>query len=103
MLNSSTLNQIANVLDHYPVMQARLFGSQAREETNPGSDIDLHIQLEEQAKSYFSLLELAQLKQELEAATGRPVDLITQPLPRLKQRFRERIQDDLQLIYEKKR
>jgi predicted nucleotidyltransferase len=50
-----------------------LFGSAARAETGPGSDLDFLVELEEGR----SLLDLVALKQDLEALFGRRVDVFT--------------------------
>lgn len=52
----------------------RLFGSAARGEAGPGSDIDLLVNLE----AGRSLLDLARLMIELQALLGCKVDLITE-------------------------
>jgi len=51
----------------------RLFGSLARGEAYPGSDLDLLVDLSPEA----SLLDLIALKQDVEALTGCRVDLVT--------------------------
>ncbi len=50
-----------------------VFGSVARGDAGPESDVDLAIDLEPAAE--VSLLDLARIKADLEGALGRPVDL----------------------------
>ncbi|WP_373838207.1 nucleotidyltransferase family protein [Methanospirillum sp.] len=53
----------------------RIFGSVARREETPGSDIDLLVDMNEDA----SLLDLARLKNDLEDLLGTPIDITTRP------------------------
>ena len=59
------------ILIRHGVRSAAVFGSQVRDEARTDSDLDLLLDY----PSDYSLLDLAGLKQELEAAVGRPVDL----------------------------
>lgn len=52
-----------------------IFGSTARDDANPVSDLDLFIDYD--AASHFSLVELVAIKQFLESRLGVPVDLTT--------------------------
>lgn len=69
-------------LHRYGVTKADVFGSVARGDATQQSDIDLLIQLPKKA----SLLDYIGLKQDLEEALGRPVDLVEYEAikPRLK-------------------
>lgn len=51
-----------------------MFGSVARGEAGPGSDLDLLIEFDEDAG--WSLLDVARLQGEVEDLTGRRVDLV---------------------------
>ena len=64
---------ILPLLERYGVRRASLFGSVARGEDTPASDIDILVELPESA----SLLELAGLKIDLEEALSREVDILT--------------------------
>ena len=66
-------NGILPLLKRYGVRRASLFGSVARAEDSPDSDIDILVELPDSA----SLLELAGLKIELEEALHRQVDVLT--------------------------
>ncbi len=82
---------VAGPCRRHPVRRLRLFGSTARGEAKPGSDLDLLVEFEdlppkEYAAHYFGLL------QEIEAAVGTDVDLLTPggvTRPSLKQNIRE--------------
>lgn len=65
--------KIMPILKKYGVKKASLFGSVVREEQNETSDIDLLVELPETA----SLLELANLKLDLEEILKKKVDILT--------------------------
>jgi predicted nucleotidyltransferase len=65
--------KIVSVLRRLSVRRASVFGSLARGEGNEESDVDLLVELEPGR----SLLDLAELKVELEEVLGRRVDVIT--------------------------
>ncbi|MBI5523940.1 MAG: nucleotidyltransferase family protein [Desulfarculus sp.] len=60
------------ILRRHGVVRAGLFGSVARGEAGPQSDLDLLVEFGRQT----SLLDRAGLKLELEAALGRAVDVV---------------------------
>ena len=61
-----------------------MFGSAARGEMRPDSDLDLLVDFKEDA--HVGLLELSALRRELSSIAGRPVDLAAKPA--LKARMR---------------
>ena len=65
---------IADYFKTQPVLKAWLFGSFARGEETPESDIDILVQYDENAR--ISLLTISHMMGELERSTGRRVDLI---------------------------
>ncbi|MDX2030074.1 MAG: nucleotidyltransferase family protein [Blastocatellia bacterium] len=69
-LNRASLLALA---DKYGARNVRLFGSGARGEDHPESDIDLLVEMEEDR----SLLDQIALRQEMESLLGRRVDLVT--------------------------
>lgn len=69
----SLKEQIIPILRRHDVIRAGIFGSFARGEARPDSDLDLLIELP-RGKSLFDLSALAL---ELEDALGRKVDLVT--------------------------
>ncbi len=72
VLNRDELNAIAR---KYGANNIRIFGSVARREESASSDIDLLVDMDENA----SLLDLARLKNELEDLLGKTVDISTKP------------------------
>ncbi len=66
-----------------------LFGSVARDEAGPGSDVDVLIELNRS----IGLFQLAAIHLRLEEILGCKVDLATEG--GMKPRYRERIQEDL--------
>jgi predicted nucleotidyltransferase len=65
--------RIRPILRRNAVVRAAVFGSVARGEAAPGSDLDLLVEFGEEK----SLLELASLKLELEGELGHKVDVLT--------------------------
>jgi len=65
--------KICPMLQRYDVARAAIFGSYARGEETPSSDLDILVEF----KGGKSLLDLAGLKIELEEALGRRVDILT--------------------------
>lgn len=64
-----------------------LFGSVARDEAGPGSDVDLLVRLRPEAR--IGLFGFVRLKTRLEEILGRPVDLVTEDS--VKRQLREQI------------
>ena len=88
------LRQLREVLAKYPVKAAYLFGSYARGDERPDSDVDIYVQVDYE-EGRFGLMQLSALMLELEARSGKKVDVGTQMDERL-YRFAA---DDLTLIY----
>ena len=65
---------IADYFKTQPVVKAWLFGSFARGEETPESDVDILVQYDDTAR--ISLLTISHMMGELERSTGRHVDLI---------------------------
>jgi predicted nucleotidyltransferase/DNA-binding XRE family transcriptional regulator len=86
--------QLKTVLRRFPqVRQAWVFGSFARQDDRPGSDIDLAIE----ADKGFSYFDLAELQHQLQERIGRKVDVGF--LDSFKPHLKERITPDLRLIH----
>ena len=66
--------QIAEYFKTQPVLKAWLFGSFARGEETPESDVDILVEYDKNAR--VSLLTISRMMGELEKSTGRRVDLI---------------------------
>src|SRR3954464_839794 len=67
-------DEILAIAARHGARSIRLFGSQARGEARPDSDIDLLVELEPGR----SLLDLIAIKQDLEDVLGRSVDVVTE-------------------------
>jgi len=91
---SATVRKLKRGLAKFPkVRKAWLFGSFARKDDKPGSDIDLAIEVEEP----FSYFELADLQHQLQALIGRKVDVGF--LDSFRPHVLQAITSDLQLIH----
>ncbi len=66
--------QILAIAQKNGAYDVRIFGSVARGEARPGSDIDFLVKLE----AGRSLLDLARLLRELQTLLGLPVDVVTE-------------------------
>ena len=89
---------IADYFKTQPVVKAWLFGSFARGEETPESDIDILVQYDDVAR--ISLLTISHMMGELERSTGRRVDLIEDGC--LMPFAVESVNRDKQLIYERR-
>lgn len=69
----SKRNEIFQIAARHGARNIRLFGSVARGESRPDSDLDLLVEMEQGR----SLLDLVELWQDLEELLGRKVDVIT--------------------------
>ena len=65
---------IADYFKTQPILKAWLFGSFARGEETPDSDVDILVEYDKNAR--ISLLTISHMMGELEKSTGRRVDLI---------------------------
>lgn len=80
-----------------PVLRAFVFGSFARNEQTPESDLDLLVELD---PSQPMGLEYVQMYLDLKDITGREVDLVTEQS--LSPYVRPRVAQEKVLVYEKK-
>lgn len=87
-------NKLIDICRKNGVAMVAVFGSQARGESNGQSDIDLLVRF----ATRKSLLAVIGLERQLSDALERKVDLLTEAA--LSPYLRERILDDLQVIYE---
>lgn len=87
------MNKIIEICREHDITMIGLFGSTVRGEIKEQSDIDLLVWFARRK----SLLALVRLEQELSAALGRKVDLLTEAA--LSPYLRERILRELQVIY----
>jgi len=92
-----TLRRVAVPLLAPYARRIALFGSVARGDHRPDSDLDLLVELRPPSeRPTLGLLQLAALERQLSLALGRPVDLVTSVSPHV----RERIRKDMVIIYE---
>ena len=89
---------IAEYFKTQPVVKAWLFGSFARGEETPLSDVDIIVQFDEGG---VSLLKHAAMICELEKILDRSVDIVPEKM--LRPRVRESVNHDKKLIYERAR
>lgn len=89
---------VTRVLAQYDVSEAYLFGSFARGEQTPDSDIDLRLVCGN-TMTFGALLELSH---ELEKELGRKVDIVTNPPEHMRPPFRKSIEQDEVRLYEAK-
>lgn len=73
------------------ITRLRLFGSMARGEAGPESDVDLLAEIDH--RSGFSLLDLIGLEHELGDLLGRPVEVAT-AFENMRPRIRRRVETD---------
>lgn len=85
---------VAPIFERYNVRYAGLFGSQARGDARPDSDIDILVTLGEKP---LSLWDFVGLKDELSECLQKPVDLLSDRA--VVPYFREYIYRDLKNIY----
>ena len=86
---------LAQVCERNDIVRLRLFGSAARGEAGPDSDIDLLADFGRRK----SLLDLVRIEQEFEQALGQPVDLLTEA--GLSPYLRPRILRETRVVYER--
>ena len=91
--------KILPILLPYGIKWIAVFGSYARGDYNPESDIDLLVDIEEPRKIPIGLFTWVRLENELSQKLGRQVDLISNN--GLNKRIRPYIESDMVVIYEK--
>lgn len=87
---------VSRVLAQYDVSEAYLFGSFARGEQTPDSDIDLRL-ICGNTMTFGTLYELSH---ELERELRRKVDIVTNPPEYMRLAFRKSIEQDEVRVYE---
>ena len=86
---------LARVCERNDIVRLRLFGSAARGEARPDSDVDLLADF----GSRKSLLDLVRIEEEFEEVLGQTVDLLTEA--GLSPYMKPRILDEAQVVYER--
>ena len=97
MSTQNMINLIAEYFKTQPVLKAWLFGSYARGEESPVSDVDLLVVFDDKAR--VSLLTHAGMIVDLEKILDRPVDMAVEGT--LRPRIAESVNRDKKLIYER--
>ena len=87
---------VTRVLAQYDVSEAYLFGSFARGEQTPDSDIDLRL-ICGNTMTFGTLYELSH---ELERELGRKIDIVTNPPEHMLPAFRKNIEREEVRVYE---
>ncbi len=87
------LSRLIELCRQNDVSMIGIFGSIARGEANPDSDIDLIVRFNKRK----SLLAIVRLERELSEALGRKVDLLTEAA--ISPYLRERLSKEMQVIY----
>jgi len=95
MERSEINTSIINYLKPFEPERIGIFGSFARNEDTPDSDIDILVKF----KETISLLELAQIHRELSQILGKEVDLVTESSIK-NERLKKYIYNDLKIIFE---
>lgn len=89
---------IADYFKTQPVLKAWLFGSYARNEATPESDVDILVEFDH--SSPIGLFAYAQMWRELQERVGRKIDLVEEGS--LKPFATESANRDKKLVYERK-
>lgn len=87
---------VSRVLSRYDVREAYLFGSFARGDQTPDSDIDLRLVCGD-SMTFGTLYEISL---ELEKELGREVEIVTNPPEHMRPSFRKNIEQDEVRLYE---
>ena len=85
----------SRVLAQYDVSEAYLFGSFARGEQTPNSDIDLRLV----CGNTMTFCTLYELSHELERELGRKVEIVTNPPEHMRPAFRKSIKQEEIRLY----
>ncbi len=96
VINGETVDlaRLAEICDRYGVAELSIFGSVARGEAGPGSDVDLLFMLRPDARLGFGLFDL---EDELREIFGRRVDLLSKDT--IHRLIRDSVLEEAQLLY----
>lgn len=96
-MSEPVINTLREYFSSHPVKRVWLFGSYSRGEETPGSDIDLLVSFDSNAR--ISLMKLSGMSIELEELLGREVDIV--PEGSLRPYAESSVNQDKILIYER--
>ena len=100
MTNHQTISQtVAEYLKTKPVLKAWIFGSVARGEDTPESDVDI-LFVADRSEKPFTLFTMGSMYMDLKKLLGREVDLVEEGT--LRPYARKTAERDKKLIYERK-
>jgi len=88
-------DRVSEICKRYGVRELSVFGSAARGDLRPESDVDILVDFEPDAR--VGLVKFASLSEELEQMVGRKVDLVTKT--GLRPRIRSEVLGEAQLVY----
>ncbi|PSQ85935.1 MAG: hypothetical protein BRD42_06960 [Bacteroidetes bacterium QS_3_64_15] len=93
-MSTSLLDEtkLARLCREHGVVFAGLFGSRARGEASPDSDVDVLVRFDERR----SLIDQARVEREIGEAMGRSVDLVTENA--LSPHLRDQVEADLEVL-----
>ena len=92
---SLPVTAIAEICRKYQVRELSVFGSAARGDLRPESDLDMLVEF--QPEAHVGLFEFAGMEEELTASLGRKVDLVSKR--GLKPRVRPHVLRDAIVVY----
>jgi uncharacterized protein len=98
MMRKEIVNKLSTYFASQPIEKAWIFGSYARSEENKNSDIDILVNFTSESK--ITLFKYIHIKNDLQALTGKKVDLVEDG--QLKQFAKNSSENDKILIYERK-
>ena len=94
-LTAGAEKDLARICARYRVRELAVFGSAARGELRPDSDVDLLVVFDAEAR--VGLITLGRLQRELADVFGRPVDLV--PRDGLKPGLKDEVLADARTLY----